>query len=111
MHFAKLFLKSLDLVRSDQNTVVSVKNVIRYLPDPHVGGMLVYGIVSNANRTDVTLFLRRRTLNPEEIIISVVHVRDGLHVPPHIHPFVAKSLRGREQIKQVLSVLEGYCRR
>src|SRR6266853_588853 len=97
MLFAKFFLQSLKVVRGNQNAVFSMKHVMRYLPEPHICRMLVYRIVSNANRTDVALFLCRRIVNPEKVIVSVVHGRDGLHVPPNVHSFGAKFLCDGEQ--------------
>src|SRR6266478_4046570 len=102
MPSAKFFLQSLKFVRGDENTIVPIRNVMRYLPGSYICRMLVYRIVPNANRTDVALFLCGCIVDPKKIVILVVHGRDGLHVPLHVHSFGAKFLCDREQPDQLL---------
>jgi len=75
-----------------------MENLVRDLPSPHICRMLVYRKVFRRYRTDVALSLGRHIVNPEKVIILVVHSRAGLHVPLHDHSFRAKFLYGREQI-------------
>jgi hypothetical protein len=108
MLFAKFILQLPKFVRDDGSTIVSMKNVLRHRPCLHVTCVLVYRIVPNANRTDVTLFLRRHVVNPEKVKISIIHVRDGSSIPLHVHSFGVEFLYGGEQINQVPRFCGGY---
>src|ERR1700733_4021081 len=99
MFVAKLILQLLEFLRGDQRAIVSVKHVMRHLPRPHISRMLVYRIVANAIRPDVTRLLVRAAATPEKIVLSVVHCRDRLAFPLHDDPFGAQFLRDREYVE------------
>lgn len=74
---AKFRLHPVELPRSDKSTIVSMEDFLGYGPDAYIGRALVYGIVPDTDRSNFTTFLRGLVVNPEEVIASVVHVRDG----------------------------------
>ena len=77
MFRAKFRLHPVKLFRSDETTIVSMEDFLGYGPDAYIGRALIYGIVPDTDRCNFTVFLRGRVVNPEEVIGSVVHVRDG----------------------------------